>query len=80
MTTWENTKRTVTLTNEQWSTLTCYLLMTTQHRKGEREAWEALAKETNADGTPKFKHASSNASYYAELEKKLEVIKKAIDG
>lgn len=73
------TLRTVTLTNDQWSTLTCYLLMTTQHRKGEREAWEKLATETNADGSPKFKNAASNAQYYAELEQALEEIRLEID-
>lgn len=72
------TERAVTLTNDQWNTLTCYLLMTTQHRKAEREAWESLAKETKEDGTPAFKNAASNARYYAELETKLEVIRKAI--
>lgn len=76
---WENEERAVTLTNDQWNTLTCYILMTTQHRKGEREAWESLAKETNEDGTPKFKNAASNAKYYADLEKKLEVIRNVID-
>lgn len=80
MTTWENEERSVTLTNDQWCTLTCYLLMTTNHRKGEREAWESLAKETNEDGSPKFKNAADNAEYYAELEEELEIIRKAIDG
>ena len=77
--TWENTPRSVTLTNEQWIKLTCYILMTTQHRKGEREAWEKLAKETNDDGTPLFKNAASNAEFYRELEVELEAIRKAID-
>lgn len=77
--TWENTPRTVTLTNEQWCKLTCYILMTTQHRKGEREAWEKLAKETNDDGTPLFKNAASNAEYYRTLEIELGEIRRAID-
>lgn len=77
--TWETTPRPVTLTNEQWSLLTCYILMTTQHRKKEREAWESLAKETNEDGTPTFKNAASNAEFYEELETKLEEIRLAID-
>lgn len=76
---WENTLRSVTLTNEQWNTLTCYILMTTQHRKGEREAWEALSKELKDDGTPRFEHAASNAQYYAELDAELEKIKEIID-
>ena len=77
--TWETTPRPVTLTNEQWSLLTCYILMTTQHRKKEREAWERLAKETEEDGTPTFKNAASNAEFYEELETKLEEIRLTID-
>ena len=76
---WENTERAVTLTNEQWNKLTCYILMTTQYRKREREAWEALSKELDDDGTPRFKHAASNAQYYAELDADLEKIKEIID-
>lgn len=69
----------VELTKEQVNTLTCYILMTTQHRKGEREAWEELSKEMNEDGTPKFKNAKSNAEYYADLEFKLEEIRNVLD-
>lgn len=79
MKSWENTERSVTLTNEEWSLLTCYLLMTTNHRKDEREAWERLSTEMNEDGTPVFKNAASNAKFYADLEPKLEKIRNAID-
>ena len=68
----------VELTKEQVNTLVCYILMTTQHRKGEREAWEELSKEMNEDGTPKFKNAKSNAEYYADLEFKLEEIRNVL--
>lgn len=77
---WKERERAVTLTNDQWTTLTCYILMSTQHRKGEREAWEKLAAEKNDDGTPTFKNAASNAEYYAELDAKLDAIRAAIDG
>lgn len=77
---WEDAPRAVTLTNGQWSKLACYILMTTQHRKGEREAWESLAKETKPDGSPAFKNAAGNAQYYAELETELDTIRKIIDG
>lgn len=77
---WSSTIRKVELTNEQINTLVCYILRTTQYRKGEREAWEELAKEMNEDGTPKFKNAKSNAEYYVELEDKLEEIRKVLDG
>lgn len=73
------TKTTVELTNSQWNTLVCYILMTTQHRKGEREAWEELAKETDENGQPKFKNAASNARYYEDLEKTLKDVINAID-
>lgn len=69
----------VELTQEQANTLFCYILMTTQYREREREAWEELAKEMNEDGTPKFKHAESNAEYYAKLEKELTEIKEILD-
>lgn len=69
----------VELTQEQVNTLVCYILMTTQHREKEREAWEELAKEMNEDGTPKFKNAKSNAEYYAKLEEKLTEIKIILD-
>lgn len=69
----------VELTKEQVNTLVCYILMTTQHREREREAWEELSKEMNEDGTPKFKNAKSNAEYYADLEFKLEEIRNVLD-
>ena len=76
---WSNAERSVTLTNDQWNTLTCYLLMSTNYRKGEQEAWERLSTEKNEDGTPVFKNAASNANYYAKLEVELEKIRKVID-
>lgn len=72
-------KSAVELTNHQWNTLVCYILMTTQHRKGEREAWEELAKKIDENGQPVFKNAQSNAEYYAELETALAEIRTAID-
>lgn len=69
----------VELTNEQVNTLVCYILMTTQHREKEREAWKELSKEMNEDGTPKFKNAKSNAEYYADLEFKLEEIRNVLN-
>lgn len=69
----------VELTKEQVNTLICYILMTTQHREKEREAWEELSKEMNEDGTPIFKNAKSNAEYYADLEFKLEEIRNVLD-
>lgn len=79
MDTWKSTKKAVELTNEQWNTLTCYILITTTHRKEEREAWQNLATKTDENGQPKYKNAASNARYYEDLEKTLEDIRNAID-
>ena len=76
---YENKKVAVELTNSQWNTLTCYILMTTQHRKGEREAWQQLATEKDENGQPKFKNAQSNAEYYESLEQTLADIQAAVD-
>lgn len=73
-------KKTITLTHEQAVKLTSFLLMTTNYRKGEREAWEKLATEKEPDGTPSFKNAPGNARFWAEMEQDLEDIRKIIDG
>lgn len=71
---------TVAMTNAQWSTLTTYILTTTQSRREEREAWEKIAAEVDAEGMPKYPNAADNAKYYAELEEELKAILKCIDG
>lgn len=76
---WENTLKSVELTNEQLNTLVCYILMTTNYREREREAWKSLAQETDENGQPKFKNAQSNYEYFKELETKLEEIKTILD-
>lgn len=76
---WQQKKATVTMTNEEWGKLTTYLLMSTNHRKGEAEAWENLAKETNEDGSTKFKNAASNAEFWREMMATIESIRKKID-
>ena len=43
-----------TLTAEQCSKLSLYILMTTKTREGEAEAWEKLAEEKKEDGSPKY--------------------------
>ena len=72
-------KKIITMTLEQATTLVFYLLMTTNHRKGEREAWERLAAEKKEDGTPRFPNATSNAEYWMDLENEIEAIRKIID-
>jgi hypothetical protein len=72
-------KKTITLTQEQATNLVCYLLMTTNYRKGEREAWEKLAVETTEDGKPKFPNAVSNARFWADTEREIAEISQIID-
>lgn len=72
--------RSVTLTNDEWNKLRCYILMTTQYRKGEREAWAKLSEETNPDGSPVFPKAVKNAVYWVEMEDFLEYVGEKIDG
>lgn len=77
---WGRQERTVTLTNDQWNRLVCYLHLSTKHREGERDAWHDLAQEKNADGTPVFKNAASNAAYWQEIIDDLERILPKLDG
>lgn len=77
---WGRQERSVTLTNDQWSCLVCYLLQSTKHREGKRDAWQELAQEKNADGTPKFKNAASNAAYWQEVIDDLDAMLPKLDG
>lgn len=77
---WDRKERSVTLTNKDWERLVCYLLMTTKHREGERDAWQSLAQEKNPDGSPKFPKAAGNAEYWQEVIDDLERIKNKLDG
>ena len=43
-----------TLTAEQCSKLSLYILMTTKTREGEAATWEKLAEEKKEDGSPKY--------------------------
>ena len=63
-----------TLTAEQCSKLSLYILMTTKTREGEAEAWEKLAEEKKEDGSPKYIHAADNAQFWRELDADLRKI------
>lgn len=69
----------ITLTTEDANMLVCYLLMTTNHRREEAEAWAKLAEERNEDGTPIFPNAQSNAAYVERMCARIEDIKRIID-
>lgn len=71
-------KKAVTLASRQWDALTAYLLMSTKYREGERDAWRRLSAEKNADGTPVYKNAESNADFWEELTGQLEEIRRAV--
>ena len=73
-------KVTLELTEEQADALDIYLLMTTNYGKGEREAWESLAKERNEDGTSKFPNAPSNADFWKKQNETIENILKILQG
>lgn len=77
---WGRQERSVTLTNDQWSRLVCYLHMSTKHREGERDAWRELAQEKNPDGTPVFKNAAKNAAYWQEVIDDLDAMLPKLDG
>lgn len=77
---WGRQERTVTLTNNQWNRLVCYLNMTTKHREGERDSWQNLAQEKNQDGTPVFKSAASNATYWQSIIDDLDAMLPKLDG
>ena len=77
---WGRQERSVTLTNDQWNRLVCYLHLTTKHREGERDSWQGLAQEKNEDGTPVFKSAASNAAYWQEVIDSLDAMLPKLDG
>lgn len=77
---WEKEEKTVTLTNAEWSNLTCYILMTTNYRTRELETWRSLAQEKDEDGNTKFKNAESNAEFWEGMIRDLDRIRTEIDG
>lgn len=72
--------RSVTLTNEEWNRLRCYLLMTTKYREGERDAWASLSEELDESGAPRFPNAAKNAAYWSDLDAFLGEVGEKIDG
>lgn len=59
-----------TLTAEQCSKLSLYILMTTKTREGEAAAWEKLAEEKNEDGSPKYVHAAVAEAVSGTMEER----------
>ena len=76
---YESQKVPVAMTRGMWSQLTCYLLMTTKYREGERDTWRKLATEKNDDGTIKFTNAESNANFWDKVITDIEEVIKTVD-
>ena len=55
-----------TLTAEQCSKLSLYILMTTKTREGEARTWEKLAEEKKGGRLPKYIHAADNAQFWRD--------------
>lgn len=68
-----------TLTAEQCSKLSLYILVTTKTREGEAATWEKLAEEKKEDGSPKYIHAADNAQFWKELDADLREILRALE-
>lgn len=52
-----------TLTAEQCSKLSLYILMTTKTREGEAATWEKLAEEKKEDGSPNISTPPTTRSF-----------------
>lgn len=76
---WENEKMSVSLTNSQWNRLTTYLLMTTNFRQGELEAWVKLSEEKKPDGKPEFPNAPGQVDFWKCMIADIAVIRETID-
>lgn len=76
----EAKEKTITLTYDEVSILSCYILMTTKYREGEAEAWDRLATETEPDGSLKFPNAKSNAKFWRDTEEQLTIIRGKLEG
>ena len=70
----------ITLTDKQAQTLDFYIRITTQHRKGEREACESLAEEIDEQGQQLFPNMAANAKWWAEKETELQELLEVLNG
>lgn len=70
---------TITMSNEQWNELSCYLLRNTKARQGEIDAWERLSHELDDEGNIKFPNAKDMMKFETETRDKIEEIQKKID-
>jgi hypothetical protein len=74
---WGKEEKTITLTNDQWSTITAFIRMTTKYREGELKAWEELAQEKEEDGAPRFKNAAGNIEFWKQTISTIDAVQKS---
>lgn len=70
----------IKLTEEQAMDLRMYLMLTTQYRKKELDAWNELSNERNPAGTLRYPNAPSNAEYWQGLNKTINEIQNKLTG
>ena len=76
---WKDKKRSVTLTNGEWSRLSVFLVMTTHFREQERDGWRKLAEERDEFGNAVFSNAESNADFWQSQIDLIAKVQTAID-
>ena len=76
---WKDKKRSVTLTNGEWSRLSVFLLMSTHFREQERDGWRKLAEERDEFGNVVFRNAESNADFWQSQIDLIAKVQTAID-
>ena len=76
---WKDKKRSITLTNGEWSGLSVFLLMTTHFREQERDEWRKLAEERDEFGNVVFRNAESNADFWQSQIDLIAKVQTAID-
>lgn len=69
----------ITLTDKQASTLETYLMITRNYRRNEAEACEKLSCELGEDGTPRFPKTKNNSEWWAQANRIIEEVEKAIE-
>lgn len=76
---WKDEKRSITLTNEEWSRLSVFFLMTSHYREEERDGWRKLAAEKDENGNPVWVHAEGNADFWQNQIDLIDKVQIAID-
>lgn len=77
---WEDQERAVTLTNDEWCTLTCHINQTILYSRDAVAKWRTMAEEKKPDGTPKFPNALKKAIYWQEVIDTVERIIPKLNG